>query len=109
MNTKRQGLGRSESLDAIRGIAILQVLMWHFWAESVGASSKFFSALLSMTWSGVDLFFVLSGFLIGGLLMDNKQASNYFSVFYGRRFLRILPLYVIAIPLMFLSSQIDYP
>jgi peptidoglycan/LPS O-acetylase OafA/YrhL len=90
---------RIPELDGIRGIAILTVLVYH-WIIVEG--DKPFSivpdrltAYGHMGWSGVDLFFVLSGFLIGGILIDTRRASNYFSVFYVRRFYRIIPPYIL--------------
>lgn len=70
-------------LDGLRAIAILLVFASH-------------SDLLAIGWVGVQLFFVLSGFLITGILLDMKaslRAGEYFIKFYGRRFLRIFPLY----------------
>ena len=95
---------RIKELDGIRGIAILLVLMWHYIA--VQAQPRTAVQYLSLTWSGVDLFFVLSGFLIIGILLDVKGSESYFRTFYVRRACRILPLYLvvlflyIAIPLV---------
>jgi peptidoglycan/LPS O-acetylase OafA/YrhL len=86
-------------LDGIRGIAILLVLIWHYVACQIHAEHSgsviiyYLGRALSLTKSGVDLFFVLSGFLIAGILLDNRDADNYFRVFYVRRICRIFPLY----------------
>jgi peptidoglycan/LPS O-acetylase OafA/YrhL len=81
-------------LDGLRGIAILLVMFFHL-AQMKPASSvdSIFYKLTAYGWSGVDLFFVLSGFLITGILVDAKGTENYFRNFYARRALRILPLY----------------
>jgi len=92
---------RVRELDGLRGFAIFLVLIWHYVivpADTVpGSKLAYLLALGRLTWSGVDLFFVLSGFLIGGILLDAKDSTNYFSVFYRRRFFRILPLYAVVL------------
>jgi peptidoglycan/LPS O-acetylase OafA/YrhL len=98
---------RTPELDGIRGIAILQVLVWHFQSEVAsepGTPLAYAIPFLSMTWTGVDLFFVLSGFLIGGLLIDAKGSRNYLRVFYVRRAFRILPLYLLILLLAALAN-----
>jgi peptidoglycan/LPS O-acetylase OafA/YrhL len=89
--------GRIPELDGLRGLAILLVLVYHYVAVHVRpapgsalADALFFTRL---TWSGVDLFFVLSGFLIGGILIDVRGSKRYFGPFYARRFFRIVPIY----------------
>ncbi|MBI5029627.1 MAG: acyltransferase [Chloroflexi bacterium] len=84
-------------LDGIRGIAILLVVIFHYFAKSIDPHAnlltEYAAKLADLTWSGVDLFFVLSGFLIGGILLDHRKAPNYFQSFYARRIARIFPLY----------------
>lgn len=88
---------RSQALDAVRGIAILLVLIWHYLPRRSVITPEWLLTSTSMFWSGVDLFFVLSGFLIGGILLQNANSKNYFSTFYIRRAVRILPLYVLIL------------
>jgi peptidoglycan/LPS O-acetylase OafA/YrhL len=94
MQRERDFSHRVPELDGIRGVAILAVVIFH-WVALQGESvlPDRFENLLSFGWSGVDLFFVLSGFLIGGILLDSRDSSDYFKVFYMRRVHRILPLY----------------
>jgi peptidoglycan/LPS O-acetylase OafA/YrhL len=79
------------SLDGIRGLAVLLVLAFHAWP----------SQWTSFGWMGVDLFFVLSGFLITGILVDARDAPGRARTFYIRRVLRILPLYYAVLIVMF--------
>ncbi|MES2658230.1 MAG: acyltransferase [Verrucomicrobiota bacterium] len=81
-------------LDGIRGLAILMVMLSHFIVVggNLGSGTPV-ARFLHSGYLGVDLFFVLSGFLITGILIDSKSSPNYFRVFYMRRALRIFPLY----------------
>lgn len=92
---------RIVELDGLRGVAILLVLSWHFIGmladPDQGAIQYLAWRFLIFGQSGVDLFFVLSGFLIVGILIDNRDSPNYFKTFYARRMLRILPPYVILV------------
>lgn len=93
-------VGRIPELDGIRGLAILAVVLYHYvFLAVVGRPDWHFTPLLifRLGWSGVDLFFVLSGFLIGGILLDAKHSRNYYRTFYLRRFYRIVPLYAVSI------------
>ena len=82
------------ALDGIRGLAILLVLAFHFGrsARMFGISNPILQAT-EIGWVGVDLFFVLSGFLITGILYDSRMNERYYRNFYARRSLRIFPLY----------------
>lgn len=91
-------------LDGIRGIAILVVLVSHFGSTANGDHvnlGRLLNEAFGLGWVGVDLFFVLSGFLITGILLDSKGSSRYFSNFYARRTLRIFPLYFLYVLVFF--------
>jgi peptidoglycan/LPS O-acetylase OafA/YrhL len=93
--------GRIPALDGLRGLAILLVLLWHGVFAQYSPSPLITKLLLigKLSWSGVDLFFVLSGFLIGGILLDERESKSYFRTFYLRRVYRILPLYLLVVSL----------
>lgn len=99
---------RIPELDGIRGFATLLVVFYHYVAVATPANASagflFVRQLFSDGWSGVDLFFVLSGFLITGILIDNRTAKHYFEVFYIRRVSRIFPLYYLFL-IVFLLLQ----
>lgn len=78
-------------LDGIRAIAVLSVISFH--ASSSVPGESILATALGVGWAGVDLFFVLSGFLITGILLDTKTSPRALGNFYARRVLRIFPLY----------------
>jgi peptidoglycan/LPS O-acetylase OafA/YrhL len=84
------------ALDGVRGIAISLVFIFHavrFFPPPGGPISRFAFGAMQQGWVGVDLFFVLSGFLITSTLIATKRDAYYFRKFYVRRALRIFPLY----------------
>jgi peptidoglycan/LPS O-acetylase OafA/YrhL len=93
-------------LDVLRGIAVLSVFFFHGlkWYMPLGASAEPHVSLIgqavSFGWLGVNLFFVLSGFLITGILLDTRAKKTYWSSFYIRRFLRIAPLYLVVLAIL---------
>lgn len=95
--------GHLPVLDGVRGLAVLMVVFFHTThlsdQSAVGRATWW---LAGAGWTGVDLFFVLSGFLITGILWEAKGRPFYFRNFYMRRFLRIFPLYYLALAVSFL-------
>jgi peptidoglycan/LPS O-acetylase OafA/YrhL len=84
-------------LDGLRAFAILPVLLFHF-APETGFLS-WFAPLCRAGWAGVDLFFVLSGYLITNILLDRVGTAHYYRDFLARRALRIFPLYYLCLAL----------
>ncbi len=94
--------GKIPALDGVRGLAVLLVLLSHFLLKDFWANEKHF-VLAQAGWLGVDLFFVLSGFLITGILLESRQSKTYWSSFYKRRVLRIFPLYFFVVTVTWLT------
>jgi peptidoglycan/LPS O-acetylase OafA/YrhL len=76
--------GRIAELDALRGLAVAMVCGCHVWPDS---------RVFLWGWSGVDLFFVLSGYLITDIILRNGREPGFLRAFYARRTLRIWPIY----------------
>jgi peptidoglycan/LPS O-acetylase OafA/YrhL len=97
-------------LDTLRGIAVIGVVLlhgfsWQYSGMSFSPWARRFMAATQPGWMGVNLFFVLSGFLITGILLDSKTRPNFYRRFYTRRALRILPAYyTLLIVLLLLRS-----
>jgi peptidoglycan/LPS O-acetylase OafA/YrhL len=90
-------------LDGLRACAILGVVAWHYLGAGDGPNSTAWH-LFIVGRTGVDLFFVLSGYLITRILLNSRGSPTYFGSFYRRRALRILPLYAVAV-LIYLAGR----
>jgi peptidoglycan/LPS O-acetylase OafA/YrhL len=96
-------------LDGFRAAAVLMIFGHHLfygWPLDPAAFSWMphtLVAAIAHGWLGVDLFFILSGFLITGILLDSRQSDHYFRNFYVRRTLRIVPLYFTCILVMYFA------
>jgi peptidoglycan/LPS O-acetylase OafA/YrhL len=89
-------------LQGLRGIAILAVIFYHSHPRLEG--TPFYRPSL-WGWAGVNLFFVLSGFLITSILLEARGKPRYFRNFYGRRALRIWPVYLLALAVCYLKAD----
>ena len=101
--------GHMPALDGVRGLAILMVLLVHFIADTIPKTSAVERAIAYVTGYGsygVDLFFILSGFLITGILYDARDKTSYFRNFYMRRCLRIFPIYYVVLALLFFVAPL---
>ncbi len=88
-------------LQGLRGLAVLAVVLYHCNPRLKG--TWIYGASL-WGWAGVNLFFVLSGFLITSILLESRNKPNYFRNFYGRRVLRIWPVYVLLLVVVYLEA-----
>ena len=92
---------RIPELDGLRGTAVLCVIFGHY-ASYIVPKVEF----LEFASLGVDVFFVLSGFLIGGIILDQHKQDGFVASFYGRRAARILPVYFAVIALAFAAQAL---
>jgi len=92
---------RTKELDGLRGMAVILVMALHIFKRAniftANGILHFITTLTFTGWVGVDIFFVLSGFLITSILLKTKEKAEYFKNFYARRSLRIFPLYFICV------------
>ncbi len=108
---------RIPELDGLRGVAITLVIVFHSFYFSPGPEHHtsglmrtafvFMERFFALGWTGVDLFFVLSGFLIGGILLNVRASPRYFKTFYARRLYRILPIYYLWIGLYLVVAALS--
>jgi peptidoglycan/LPS O-acetylase OafA/YrhL len=100
---------RIPALDGVRGVAILMVMLVHYRTILTGTGlERTVYSIFEPGWSGVDLFFVLSGFLITGILLDTRAGPFCLREFWWRRALRILPVYYFCLALLFIGMNAFY-
>src|SRR3954468_14668451 len=87
--------GYISELDGIRGIGVILVILNHMWPW--GTFPRILFLGVQLPWMLMDTFFVMSGFLITGILLDTRTRHDYFKAFYIRRALRILPAYYLIL------------
>lgn len=104
IQARSQTSSHMPELDGVRGIAILLVLFTHLGA--IVRSAGVFSVVTREGWVGVDLFFVLSGFLITRILIATREDRQYYRRFYIRRALRIWPLYFLYVLVIYSGLHI---
>lgn len=92
---------RIVELDGIRGAAALAVVVAHYFGEVEHGTRA-----LAFGWLGVDVFFVLSGFLIGSIILQQHERPNFFKSFYLRRAARIIPVYAIVCVLTLIAASL---
>ncbi len=88
-------------LQGLRGLAVLAVIVYHCHPRLEGTWIHYASL---WGWAGVNLFFVLSGFLITSILLEAREKPRYFRNFYARRALRIWPVYVLVLAAVYLQA-----
>jgi peptidoglycan/LPS O-acetylase OafA/YrhL len=102
---------RIRALDGLRGLAVLLVVVEHLYTVVPEAPAghwahEVLKRVGALGYSGVDLFFVLSGCLIGGILLDHGASPRLLPTFFARRFFRIIPLYVLLLLTFFVAREI---
>ena len=93
-STRVLGERRIVALDGVRGLMTILVVLSHYFAEIPGGLP------LGFGWIAVDVFFVLSGFLVGKLILDKGHHPNFYDVFYARRICRTFPIYFLCVALV---------
>ena len=92
---------RIVALDGLRGLMTLLVIVSHYFGELPHGVPG-----LTLGWLAVDMFFVLSGLLIGKLILEKRRHANFFAVFYVRRFCRIIPVYLVTVLAISLAMSV---
>jgi peptidoglycan/LPS O-acetylase OafA/YrhL len=101
MMTTKPPRGFVPELDGLRGLAILLVMTHRLWPRAGDLAA--YNGIAEVGWIGVDLFFVISGFLICGILLDTRDEPDALRNFYARRVLRIFPLFYLFVGTMLVT------